>query len=140
MKGQALVAGGEDGSGAGIYARGANAPLETRGAIALWIWMAKLNEAGRSWARITSTIFFAIWTFYAYSSVNSLKGGMLISVTLIISLALLVGLFSYYFHGLMNNFLDTDKISALFWGYTAMLVAMDVYHKDRQDEPGDQST
>jgi putative inorganic carbon (HCO3(-)) transporter len=56
----------------------------------------------------------------------------------IISLALLVGLFSYYIHGFMNNFLDTDKISALFWGYTAMLVAMDVYHKDRQDEPEDQ--
>jgi len=56
----------------------------------------------------------------------------------IFSLAVLVGLVSYYLHGLMNNFLDTDKISALFWGYTAMLVAMDVYHKDRQDEPEDQ--
>lgn len=57
----------------------------------------------------------------------------------ILSLALLVGLFSYYIHGLMNNFLDTDKISALFWGYSAMLVAMDVYHKDREELNGDQS-
>ncbi len=48
----------------------------------------------------------------------------------IFSLAVLVGLFSYYLHGLLNNFLDTDKLSALFWGYTAMLVAMDVYHRD----------
>jgi O-antigen ligase len=48
----------------------------------------------------------------------------------IFSLALLVGLSSYYLHGLLNNFLDTDKLSALFWGYTAMLVAMDVYHRD----------
>jgi len=47
----------------------------------------------------------------------------------IISLAALIGLVSYYFHGILNNFLDTDKISALFWGYTAMLVAMDVYHR-----------
>ena len=46
------------------------------------------------------------------------------------SLALLVGLLSYYFHGFLNNFLDTDKISVLFWGYTAMLVAMDLYHRD----------
>lgn len=61
-------------------------------AVALWIWMAKLNEAGRSWARITSTVFFAIWTFYAYSNVNSLKGGMFISVSLIVSLALLLAL------------------------------------------------
>ena len=52
----------------------------------------------------------------------------------IFSLAVLVGLFSYYFHGLLNNFLDTDKISVLFWGYTAMLVAMDIYHRDQPEE------
>jgi O-antigen ligase len=52
----------------------------------------------------------------------------------IFSMAVLVGLVSYYLHGLLNNFLDTDKISALFWGFTAMLVAMDVYHKDRTEE------
>jgi putative inorganic carbon (hco3(-)) transporter len=45
-----------------------------------------------------------------------------------LSLTLMLGLFTYYIHGLMNNFLDMDKASALFWGYTAMLVAMDVYH------------
>jgi len=52
----------------------------------------------------------------------------------IFSLAILVGLCSYYFHGLLNNFLDTDKISVVFWGYTAMLVAMDVYHKNTEEE------
>jgi putative inorganic carbon (HCO3(-)) transporter len=52
----------------------------------------------------------------------------------ILALALLVGLFSYYLHGFLNNFLDTDKISVLFWGYTAMLVAMDVYHRDTLEE------
>jgi len=54
----------------------------------------------------------------------------------IFSLAVLIGLFSYYFHGLLNNFLDTDKISVLFWGFTAMLVAMDIYHRDRAEEDG----
>jgi O-antigen ligase len=60
----------------------------------------------------------------------------------IISLAALVGLVSYYLHGLLNNFLDTDKISVLFWGYTAMLVAMDVYHRQNpllEDSPEDKS-
>ena len=52
----------------------------------------------------------------------------------IFSLAVLIGLFSYYFHGMLNNFLDTDKISALFWGFTAMLVAMDVYHREQPAE------
>ena len=51
-----------------------------------------------------------------------------------LSLFLLLGLITYYIHGMMNNFLDTDKASALFWGYTAMLVAMDVYHKKRNNE------
>jgi len=46
-----------------------------------------------------------------------------------LSLTLMLGLITYYIHGVMNNFLDTDKASALFWGYTAMLVAMDIYHK-----------
>jgi len=49
----------------------------------------------------------------------------------IFSLAVLVGLVSYYLHGLLNNFLDTDKISVLFWGFTAMLVAMDIYHREQ---------
>lgn len=39
-----------------------------------------------------------------------------------------LGLVTYYTHATLNNFLDTDKASALFWGYTAMIVSLDVYH------------
>lgn len=39
-----------------------------------------------------------------------------------------LGLITYMLHGLLNNFLDTDKISAPFWGFTAAIVAIDVYH------------
>lgn len=49
----------------------------------------------------------------------------------IFSLALALGLITYYIHGILNNFLDTDKASALVWGYTAMLVAMDIRQKKR---------
>jgi len=45
----------------------------------------------------------------------------------IIALGLLTGLFTYYLHGIMNNFLDTDKASAPFWGFIAILVAFDTY-------------
>jgi O-antigen ligase len=44
----------------------------------------------------------------------------------IIVLSVLVGLITYYVHGLLNNFLDTDKLSALFWGFTAIIVAFDI--------------
>lgn len=52
----------------------------------------------------------------------------------ILSLSLVLGLITYYLHGLLNNFLDTDKASVLFWGFTAAIVAIDVYHrKDAAD-------
>ncbi len=45
-----------------------------------------------------------------------------------ISLSVLLGLITYYFHGTMNNFLDTDKASVPFWGFVAILVALDLYY------------
>lgn len=46
-----------------------------------------------------------------------------------------LGLFTYYVHGILNNFLDTDKISCLFWGFTAVIVAVDLFHSDSSEEP-----
>ena len=54
--------------------------------------------------------------------------------TRIIAVSVLLGLVTYYMHGALNNFLDTDKASVLFWGYTAALVAIDVYHRERAEE------
>lgn len=51
-----------------------------------------------------------------------------------LALALMIGLLSYDLHGIMNNFLDLDKLSALFWGFTAMVVALDIYHNHDADE------
>ncbi len=42
----------------------------------------------------------------------------------------LLGLFTYVVHGFMNNYLDTDKASVPFWGFIALIVAIDVYHKE----------
>ncbi len=46
------------------------------------------------------------------------------------SLVAVLSLCTYFVHGLLNNFLDTDKASIPFWGFFAMIVAMDLYHKD----------
>ena len=46
-----------------------------------------------------------------------------------IILAAIVGLVTYYIHGFLNNFLDTDKLSVPFWGFTAMIVAIDLYSR-----------
>jgi hypothetical protein len=37
--------------------------LEAVVAIGLWLWMARANAAGRNYARITGTVFFALNTF-----------------------------------------------------------------------------
>ena len=47
-------------------------------------------------------------------------------------LASLLGLITYYVHGLLNNFLDTDKASMPFWTFTAIIVAIDVYHSPKE--------
>ncbi len=44
-----------------------------------------------------------------------------------IALTVTLGLTTYLLHGFLNNFLDTDKISALFWGFIAILVSLDIY-------------
>ncbi|MGD0582956.1 MAG: O-antigen ligase family protein [Bacteroidales bacterium] len=43
--------------------------------------------------------------------------------TRIMLLCMIAGLVTYLVHGTLNNFLDTDKISALFWGMIAAVVA-----------------
>ncbi|MCG6190213.1 O-antigen ligase family protein [Maribellus maritimus] len=44
-----------------------------------------------------------------------------------IVLTALVALVTYYIHGFLNNFLDTDKLSVPFWGFTAMIVSIDLF-------------
>ncbi len=43
-------------------------------------------------------------------------------------MAVFIGLSTYYVHGFLNNFLDTDKASVPFWGFTAIIIAIDLYH------------
>ena len=47
-------------------------------------------------------------------------------------MALFLGLFTYFVHGILNNFLDTDKASAPFWGFLAILVLFDL--KNNRDK------
>lgn len=49
-------------------------------------------------------------------------------------MSLFLGLITYLIHGLLNNFLDTDKASAPFWGFIAAIVAIQVYHYEKHSE------
>ncbi|MGB1316585.1 MAG: O-antigen ligase family protein [Flavobacteriales bacterium] len=47
---------------------------------------------------------------------------------------LFLGLITYLIHGILNNFLDTDKASAPFWGFIAAIVAIEVYHLKEENQ------
>ncbi|NEN25467.1 O-antigen ligase family protein [Cryomorpha ignava] len=43
-------------------------------------------------------------------------------------LCMVLGLVTYYLHGILNNYLDTDKASVPIWGMLSMIVAIQIYH------------
>ena len=51
-----------------------------------------------------------------------------------ISLAIVLGLISYFIHGFLNNFLDSDKASVPVWGFMAIIIALDLYHSNKLEK------
>lgn len=43
-----------------------------------------------------------------------------------LAMGVFLGLVTYFVHGVLNNYLDTDKASAPFWGFLALLVVWDL--------------
>jgi putative inorganic carbon (hco3(-)) transporter len=68
---------------------------------------------------IVLTTLYTAWKVYYNSKRRKIR---------LLALCLFLSLLTYYLHGCMNDFLDTDKLSALFWGFTAMVVTLDVYY------------
>jgi putative inorganic carbon (HCO3(-)) transporter len=54
-------------------------------------------------------------------------------------LAIILGLITYLGHGILNNYLDTDKASALFWGFIAVFVSLDIFYLPEQKKLSEQS-
>ncbi len=51
-----------------------------------------------------------------------------------IALYSLLGLTTYFLHGFLNAFLDTDKLSVPFWAMIATVVAIDVFHYKKESK------
>ena len=66
---------------------------------------------------MVTVIYTAI---HAYSRTNDKRMKTLV-------MSSLLGLITYFIHGTLNNFLDTDKLSVPFWGFTAIIVSIDIY-------------
>ncbi len=46
-----------------------------------------------------------------------------------------LGLMTYFIHGVLNNYLDTDKASVPFWGFIAVLTAVDIHYRRSLSSP-----
>ncbi len=61
----------------------------------------------------------------------------------LIMLTLLLGLITYFAHGVLNNYLDTDKATIPVWGFTAIIVMLDLKYprvrRQRRIETTDQA-
>ena len=56
-------------------------------AIGLWLWMARANQAGRSYARITGTVFFGLNTLFLFLSLARPHVGLGLIFNLLVWLA-----------------------------------------------------
>jgi hypothetical protein len=56
------------------------------------------------------------------------------SQTRLLALSATLGLITYFVHGTLNNFLNTDKASVPFWGLVAIIVALDLYFSSVEEK------
>lgn len=90
-------------------------------------YLGPLSEQGLIGALLVVALVLAVM-FLGYRLVYTVKEKSL----KILTICILMGVSTYFVHGFLNNFLDTDKASVPFWGFLAMLVCIDVYHKNNE--------
>ncbi len=99
-------------------------------------YLGPLAEEGLAGMLIVIILFASI----LYSGIKVYEKGNL--KVKFLSMMTTIGLATYMAHGVLNNFLNTDKLSVPFWGFTAIIVALDIYHTQnpaKTDRP-DQET
>ena len=90
-------------------------------------YLGPLSEQGLIGALIVVVLVLAVM-FLGYRLTYTVKDKSL----RVLVICLTMGMSTYFVHGFLNNFLDTDKASVPFWGFLAMLVCIDLYHKSSE--------
>jgi len=85
-------------------------------------YLGPLCETG-VFGMITMMMIFGFTIYIGIRSYYRIKDRDLANLCLLITISLI----TYYIHGVMNNFLDTDKLAIPFWAMTSMVVALDLY-------------
>jgi O-antigen ligase len=76
----------------------------------------------------------AIFSFVTYTALKVYKRSKSKDIKFLAIMAI-ISLYTYFVHGFMNNFLDTDKASVPFWGFVALIVTLDVYYRNEPASP-----
>jgi putative inorganic carbon (hco3(-)) transporter len=78
-------------------------------------------------------LFSVLFIFIAvvYTGLNVYKKAEN-SQTRLLALTVTLALITYLTHGIMNNFLNTDKASVPFWGLVAIITALDLYYSSKE--------
>lgn len=87
-------------------------------------YLGPLAEQGVFGSLIVIALLLAIchYGFLLYREIHDFDARIILT-------GLYLGLMTYFIHGVLNNYLDTDKASIPFWGFIAVLVAIDTYHR-----------
>ena len=78
---------------------------------------------------MVNVILVIITTFYTASRIIFSRADRKIRI---FTIMVLLSLITYWAHGFLNNFLDTDKAAVPYWGFIAMIVAIDLYRVPRE--------
>jgi putative inorganic carbon (HCO3(-)) transporter len=93
-------------------------------------YLGALSESGVpgmiSFMLIIIVVLYTAINAYTRTNNKKLKTLLLASITALVT---------YYTHSFLNNFLDTDKVAIPFWGFTAIIVAIDLYTKQEKHTP-----
>ena len=52
----------------------------------------------------------------------------------LVLMSVFLGFITYIVHSVLNNYLDLDKANVPFWGFLAILVAIELYHEKKTDK------
>lgn len=83
---------------------------------------------------IIGLISFLIFLFFVFFKASTLYIKLKDKELKTLLLSVILALVSYFVHGVLNNYLDTDKASVPVWTCIAIIVAIEIYHSDSQDK------
>lgn len=98
-------------------------------------YLGPLSEQGF----VAPLLFLGLIAVVAQSTSNYMKRTKNYS-NILLSRGILLGLVTYWVHGVLNYFLDTEKASVPFWGFIAVLVALQIFDKEHQESTSGENT